>query len=93
LINVSEEQADDVRKIKASMVEMNFRPETDLRNESVGYKIREAISQKVPYIGVIGKNEAENGSISVRKRGEKDSVTMKLEEFYSLLKNDVDNKI
>lgn len=93
LLNVSEEQADAVKSVKTAMIGMNFRVNTDLRNESVGYKIRESVSQKVPYIGVIGKNEAENGTISVRKRGEKDSVSMKLEAFYEILKNEVDNKI
>ncbi len=89
LINVSEEQKDFVNKVKADMIEMELRPETDLRNESMGYKIREAVSQKAPYVCVFGKNEIENNSVSVRKRGEKDSVTMKLEEFYTLLKEDI----
>jgi len=71
------------------MIDMELRPQTDLRNESMGYKIREAVSQKPPYVCVFGKNEIENNSVSVRKRGEKDSVTMKLEEFYALLKEDV----
>lgn len=93
LLSVSEEQADAVKNIKKVMTAMDFRVDTDLRNESVGYKIRESVSQKVPYIGVIGKNEAETGTISVRKRGEKNSVNMSLEAFYEILKNEVDNKI
>ncbi len=93
LLSVSEEQADAVKNIKKAMTEMNFRVHADLRNESVGYKIRESVSQKVPYIGVIGKNEADSGTISVRKRGEKNSVNMSLEAFYEILKNEVDNKI
>ncbi len=92
LINVSEEQTPFVNKVKADMIDMELRPHTDLRNESMGYKIREAVSQKAPYVCVFGKNEVENGSVSVRKRGEKDSVTMKLEEFYTLLKEDIAQK-
>ncbi len=93
LVNVSEDQVDTVKNIKSAMVAKGFRPEIDLRNESMGYKIREAVSTKVPYIGVIGKSEAENGTISVRKRGEKDSVSMPLDDFYNMLQGDVDNKI
>ena len=74
------------------MINMEFRPQTDLRNESMGYKIREAVSQKVPYICVFGKNEVENNSVSVRKRGEKDSVTMKLDDFYKLLGEEIRDK-
>jgi len=58
----------------------------------MGYKIREAVSQKVPYVCVIGKNEAENGTVSVRKRGEKDSVTMSINDFYSMLEEEIAEK-
>ena len=92
LLSVSEEQADAVRKVKSEMINMGFRPEVDLRNESVGYKIREAVLQKVPYICVLGKNEVENRSVSVRKRGENNSVTMSIDEFYKILNNDIVNK-
>jgi len=92
LINVSGEQSEYVNKVKSDMIEMGLRPQTDLRNESMGYKIREAVSQKAPYVCVFGKNEVESNSVSVRKRGEKDSVTMKLDEFYKLLNDDIISK-
>jgi threonyl-tRNA synthetase len=92
LISVSEEQAAAVEKMKSEMIDMGFRPSVNLRNESVGYKIRDAVLQKVPYICVLGKNEVENRSVSVRKRGEKDSVTMSLDEFYKMLNDDIINK-
>lgn len=92
LINVSDEQITAVNSIKSEMIERGFRPQTDLRNESMGYKIREAVTQKTPYICVIGKNEAENNSVSVRKRGEKDSVTMKLADFYRHLEEEINAK-
>jgi len=93
LISVSDEQSAAVLKVKSEMIDMGFRPETDLRNESVGYKIREAVLQKVPYICVFGKNEVENRTVSVRKRGENNSVTMSLNEFYKILNDDIVNKI
>ena len=92
LISVSEEQAPAVLKINSEMMDMGFRPSVNLRNESVGYKIREAVLHKPPYICVFGKNEVENGSISVRKRGENNSVTMGLNEFYKMLNDDIINK-
>ncbi len=92
LVSVSEEQAEAVKKIKAQMIEKGFRPEADIRNESVGYKIRESIGKKTPYIAVVGKSEAENGTVSVRKRGEKDSVVMTLEDFYNTINEDVLSK-
>ncbi len=92
LINVSEDQVPFINTMKANMIEKGYRPQTDTRNESMGYKVREAISQKVPYICVVGKNEAENGTVSVRKRGEKDSTTMTIDEFYSMMDNDIAEK-
>jgi len=89
LINVSEQQTQKVNEIKNFMIDKGFRPEVDLRNESMGYKIREAVSKKVPYVCVIGANEAENNTISVRKRGEKDSVTMPINDFYKMLEDDI----
>jgi threonyl-tRNA synthetase len=92
LLNVTDEQIPFVNRIKSEMIDKGFRPQTDLRNESMGYKIREAVAQKTPYICVIGKNEAENNTVSVRKRGEKDSVTMKLVDFYGLLEEEINSK-
>jgi len=93
LINVSEEQVPFINTMKANMIEMGYRPQADTRNESMGYKIREAISQKVPYICVVGKNEAENGTVSVRRRGEKDSATMALDDFYRMLDREIAEKL
>ena len=92
IINVSEEQAGIVNEMKNVMIDRGLRPQVDLRNESMGYKIREAVSQRVPYVCVIGKNEAENGTVSVRKRGEKDSVTMAIKDFYKLLEEEIAEK-
>ncbi len=92
LINVSGEQESKVKEIYAAMIDKGLRPQMDLRNESVGYKIREAVTQKVPYICVIGKNEAESGTVSVRKRGENNSVTMAINEFYAMIMEDMESK-
>ena len=72
--------------------ERGYRAEADYRNEKIGYKIREAQMQKIPYMLVIGDKEAEDGSLSVRTRtGEQ--LTMSVEEFFAKIKREVDEKI
>ena len=69
-----------------------FRTEADYRNEKIGYKIREAQMQKIPYMLVIGDKEAEDGSLSVRTRtGEQ--LTMSVEEFLSKIEKEVADKV
>ena len=83
------EYADQVAK---ALDEAGFRVETDHRNEKIGYKIREAQMQKVPYMLVLGDKEAEAGTVSVRARGGVDKGVMTLAEFSALLKHEVDTK-
>ncbi len=92
ILSVSEEQAPVVREIKARMIQMGLRPQIDVRKESVGYKIREAVKQRVPYVLVIGKNEASDGTVSVRKRGENDSITMPLDDFLAEMESKIKTK-
>ena len=60
---------------------MGVRVETDKRNEKVGYKIREAQLEKVPYMLIVGDKEAEEKNVSVRDRGEGDLGSMDLDTF------------
>ncbi len=89
LINVGEEQAEYVRSLQERLMHEGIRVETDLREETMGYKVREAIGKKVPYIGVIGKKEAEEGAISLRLRGENKSTPEKIEDFIARVKEEV----
>ncbi len=57
----------------------------DLRNEKINYKIREHSVAKIPFIGVVGKKEAEDGSITLRKLGSKDQVTLPVDEAIKML--------
>lgn len=66
--------------------------EVDTRSEKLGYKLREAQLEKVPYVLVIGDKEAENGSVSVRKRGMGDQGSRSMEEFIAMIKEDIDTK-
>lgn len=69
-----------------------FRVETDLRNEKIGYKIREAQMEKVPYMLVVGDKEAESAQVSVRSRSKGDLGVMSYDEFAALLKAEVDER-
>ncbi|MBE6763729.1 MAG: threonine--tRNA ligase [Ruminococcaceae bacterium] len=79
---ISERQADVAAAVQKQLFDAGIRAEADLRNEKIGYKIREAQMQKVPYMLIIGDKEAESGTVSVRKRGENgDLGSMSVEEF------------
>ena len=80
--------ADEVEK---ALTAAGFRAEVDHRSEKLGYKIREAQSQKVPYMLVLGDKEQENGTVSVRDRKGK-TTTMPLDEFISTLREEVSTK-
>ena len=68
-----------------------FRASSDLRNEKIGFKIREHTLQKIPYLLVVGDKEVENGTVAVRKRGGEDLGAMTFDEFCTLLNQDVAN--
>ena len=86
VMNITDAQADYAKQVAASLNDREVRIETDMRNEKIGYKIREARLQKVPYMVVVGDREKEEGTIAVRDRtGEQ--KTMKVDEFVSLVKS------
>jgi threonyl-tRNA synthetase len=70
-----------------------FRAEADLRNEKVGYKIRSAELQKVPYMLVVGKREAEGGSVAVRRHGQGAQDVMAVDAFIARLRDEVDTQL
>ena len=84
LISVGEEQAEHARKLADRLLLKGIHAEYDIREETLGYKIRDAVAQKVPYIGVIGAREAESDSISLRVRGDKKSETVSVNDFIAL---------
>lgn len=69
------------------------RVELDDRNEKIGYKIREAQLEKVPYMLVIGDKEVEANTVSVRSRKEGDIGAIKVEEFISKIKYEIENYV
>jgi threonyl-tRNA synthetase len=85
VFSITDAQADYVREVTQTLVGKGFRVEADLRNEKVGYKIREHALQKVPYLIVVGDREKETGSVSVRSRGGEDLGSMPLADFVARL--------
>jgi threonyl-tRNA synthetase len=80
-LNITDAQAEYVAGIAKSLANQGFRVESDLRNEKIGYKIREHTMQKVPYLLVAGDREREQGTIAVRTRSGEDLGAMPLPEF------------
>mgnify|MGYP001108745269 FL=1 len=81
VFSITDAQADYVREVTQALVDKGFRVEADLRNEKVGYKIREHTLQKVPYLLVVGDREKEAGAVSVRTRSGEDLGSMPLAAF------------
>lgn len=78
VFSITDAQADYVREVTQTLVDKGFRVHADLRNEKVGYKIREHTMQKVPYLLVVGDREKESGAVSVRTRSGEDLGSMPL---------------
>ena len=87
--NITDNQADFVRKVEKTLRDKGFRAISDLRNEKIGFKIREHTIQRVPYLLVIGDKEVENNSVAVRTRDGKDLGVMNLEAFIEHLTADI----
>ena len=88
----TEKHAEYANKLAEKLDELGSRVEVDDRNEKIGYKIREAQVQKVPYMLVIGDKEIEEGTVGVRNRKDGDLGAMKLEDFIAKAKEEVDTK-
>jgi threonyl-tRNA synthetase len=87
--NITDRQAPTVREITKTLREKGFRAEFDLRNEKIGFKIREHTLQKVPYLLVLGDREVENGTVAARDRKGQDLGTLGLADFMARLGQEV----
>ncbi|KGM55966.1 threonyl-tRNA synthetase [Lysobacter daejeonensis GH1-9] len=88
VMNITDAQAEYVADVRKSLANQGFRVEADLRNEKIGYKIREHTLQRVPYLLVVGDRERDNGEVSVRTRGGEDLGTMSVADFASRLQGE-----
>ncbi len=89
VMNITDKQANFCQEVANFLKNKTFRVKLDLRNEKIGFKIREHTLGRIPYLLVIGDREVENGEIAVRTRDGKDLGVMKLEQFATYLEQDV----
>jgi len=92
LLNITDKHAEYAQKVAKTLQNDGFRVKCDLRNEKIGFKIREHTIQRVPYLIVVGDDEVTNGTISIRGRGGKDLGSLTVDAFKTLLSEDVANK-
>ncbi|MFC3149714.1 threonine--tRNA ligase [Litoribrevibacter euphylliae] len=85
LMNITDRQSEYVQNLAQKLTEKGFRVNADLRNEKIGFKIREHTLQKVPYQIVVGDKEMENGEVAVRALNGEDLGVMSVEAFENLL--------
>ena len=92
VLNITDSQSDYVQSVTRALSEAGVRVEADVRNEKVGFKIREHTLQKVPYLLVVGDREREAGQIAVRARNGDDLGAMAISDFLALLRKDEEKK-
>jgi threonyl-tRNA synthetase len=92
LLSITDRSNEYIAGIMNDFLDSGIRAESDLRNEKIGYKIREAQVEKVPYMLVVGDKEVENGTVAVRSRSKGDLGAMKTEDFKAMLLKEIKEK-
>ena len=92
ILPITDKHADYAYELKKKMFDLGLRVEVDDRNEKTGYKIRESQVKKTPYTLVVGDQEMADGTAAVRKRGVKDSETMKVDDFIKYVQEKIASK-
>ncbi len=92
VMSITDRSNEYISRIMDEFMDCEIRGESDIRNEKIGYKIREAQMEKIPYMLVVGDKEVEDGTVAVRSRSKGDLGTMKLEEFKAMLLNEIEEK-
>jgi threonyl-tRNA synthetase len=89
VLNITDKQADFCQAVKKTLSDKGFRVSADLRNEKIGFKIREHTMQKTPFLLVVGDREVETDSVSVRTRAGEDLGAMTIEDFSRYMESEV----
>ena len=89
IMNITDKHSDFVQKSVKILKSNGFRVNSDLRNEKIGFKIRQHTLQRTPYLLVVGDREVETETVSVRTRAGKDLGSMNLDDFSELLREDI----
>jgi threonyl-tRNA synthetase len=88
-MNITDRQAEFATQVAKMLRDKGFRADADLRNEKIGFKIREHTLQRVPYLLVVGDREVEHGQVAARDRTGKDLGTLDLDGFAARLDEEV----
>ena len=92
IMNITDGQAEYVENVAKSLKKQGFRVESDLRNEKIGFKIREHTIQRIPYLLVVGNREVEGSAVSVRTQKGEDLGSMKVDDFIERMSEEVSAK-
>ena len=87
-----EHHGEYAKEVLSVLTDNDIRVELDDRNEKLGYRMRESQTRKIPYTLIIGDKEKENKTVSYRLYGSEETITVSLEEFEELIKNDIKTK-
>ncbi|MHC6180732.1 threonine--tRNA ligase [Clostridium sp. JNZ X4-2] len=93
VMDITDDQKEYAKEVIKKLKDQDIRVEADVRNEKIGYKIREAQMQKVPYMIILGDKEVSEKNISVRSRKNGDLGSMSLDDFIAKLKDEISNKV
>ena len=91
ILPITDKQLDYCKKVEQELLDKDIRVELDDRQEKVGYKIREAQMEKIPYMLIVGDKEIEVNAVGVRTRKDGDIGQMKVEEFISKIEEEIKN--
>ncbi|MBR2744211.1 MAG: threonine--tRNA ligase [Clostridia bacterium] len=91
ILPIADSHMEYAKKVRDELLKLNIRTKLDDRNEKIGYKIREAQLEKVPYMLIIGNKEMEENAVGVRSHKDGDVGAMNLEEFKTKIKYEIDN--
>ena len=92
ILPISDEQLEYAKTIEKELLKNKIRVKVDSRAEKIGYKIREAELERVPYMLILGKKEVEEKELSIRRRGNKENEVMDLERFVTKLLKEIEEK-
>jgi threonyl-tRNA synthetase len=88
-MTITDRQIPYGKELVRSLRDAGVRVEGDFRNEKIGFKIREARNQRLPYMIILGDKEMESGNLALRKRGEDSTSTLSVDEFLELFRQEV----
>ena len=91
VMNIAQSSEDYAVSVYEKLKKSGIRAMLDIRNEKIGYKIREATTSKIPYMIIVGDGEKQNQTISIRGRGNENKSDLKLEDFIARLQNEIEN--